>query len=46
MCIQYEWDLASFYQGFDDLEFRKDMSKFASQYEDIKRILEEILFNG
>lgn len=43
MGVKYEWDLASFYQGFDDPDFQRDMSQIAGQYEKTKRIQEEIL---
>lgn len=44
MSLKYEWDLTSFYQGFNDLNFQKDMSQIAEQYKKAKRIQEEVLF--
>ena len=44
MSLKYEWDLTSFYQGFNDLNFQKDMSQIAEQYKKAKRIQEDVLF--
>lgn len=43
MSVKYEWDLTSFYQGFNDPDFQRDMSRIAEQYKKTKRIQEEIL---
>lgn len=43
MSIKYEWDLTSFYQGFDDPDFQRDMAQIAEQYKKTKKIQEEIL---
>ena len=43
MSVKYEWDLTSFYQGFNDLDFQRDMSQIAEQYKKMKRIQEKIL---